>query len=1451
MNAIDFVVRSRAGAIERGSIAGPEQGFLIDAGVGNDISLNIRQADLRGYDRAGNDLLITLADGRVIVLEGYFDAEGGAANRLFLSADGILNEVTFVESEGGALFAQYGPTETWGKWSPSDELIFIDEPTVVAEGYSPPMVTGEEEEVSMLATGLLGTGLVGATGAGAVGLAGLALLGGGGGGGDGGGAAPWIPPTVDDPDVDVQVGGSDDHVIDVSGTGNPGSVIEVIIGDETVTGEAGEDSTWEVTFEGDDFPADGSYENIVVIVTDPDGTVTELVGPDIVIDTTPPETETTSGTVSVGEMFNGETHADGVTIEGEGEAGSTLTITVGEDTRTTTVGEDGTWSVTYDDTVLPGGEYTTEITITATDSFGNSSTITDEIRIDTVPHPVVINTVGSDNLISGAEADGGFEITGTSNPGAVVTVTFGDLTSEVTTGADGTWTLSVSSDDFAGGEYTTTITASTIDEAGNPSSNTSEVMIDTVAEVDLTNTPLTGDDMIGGAEWSNGVTLTGTTQAGSQVDVTIEGVTHAATVNADGTWSVTFSSTDLPGGTYTTTATVVATDSVGNTATSSHSFSVDTETSLTVATASIATDGVINAAEAAEGVQVSGSAEPGATVVVTSHATSEGTSFTTTADADGVWTVTFPASAIPPGETSLAISATSTDALGNTATASGSVQVDTVTVIGVDTAGVETDGTVNAGERADGVVLDGVAEAGASVTVTVAGTLLTTTAAADGTWNVTIPANLIPQGETTLPISASATDAAGNTVSTSGSIAIDTVTNVAVMTAGVEGDGVINAVEASDGVTLTGTAQPGASVLVTMGSITHTATVAADGSWTAQFSAAELPSGEVNLPVTAVATDAAGNTATATGEVRVDTLVTDYASTATPGGADQVVNAQEASQGISFAGTVEAGSTVVVTLAGVTLPATVDANGNWTVTYGAGQLPSGEQTVTMTAVATDAAGNTSTLTQSVRFDTDAGMLTISPEPVETDDLVNAAEASDGVVLTGTSTPGQMVVVTMGGVSHTVQTGADGIWIAPFAANEIPAGTYTADITATITDSAGNTLTRTDTLDFDTEVVNFAPSGDPVTADNVVNASESGAGIRLTGTTEPGASVEVTIEGVTRTATVDAQGNWSVRFAGGSLPSGEYSTTAVINTTDHAGNTAEASVDFDVDTQVHRLNMSSDPITADNVINATEASQGITLTGEVEIGSTVTVTVGGVAHVATVDANGQWSVDIPAESIPAGDLDAPVLIEAVDAAGNTRSITETISIDTEVPDAPNVESYTRDHTGIRAVSLETSENGIEIGHVVNDSVIENVGFSDFDIPALGETSYVFNAVVPDGSHLVIAGTDDAGNTSGTYLVVDDTNTSEVTMTDALASSLSQFEVDTIDLQFAEESQLTITEAQILALSSTTDTLTVEGGVDDVVTITGAQAQGSDGNGYNVFTLGDATLLIDEEITNVVI
>lgn len=1461
MSAIEFVIRTRTGAIQHGSVGGGDEDFIIDAGTGNDISLHLRQSDLRGYDRSGNDLLVTLADGRVVVLEGYFDVGSDGGNRLFMSADGILNEVSFVQTDNGVLFAQYGPTETWGKWSPSDELIFVDDPQVALEA---PMgeYTGEDEEVSMLGTALLG-GLAGTgAGIGAAAIGGAALLGGlaGTGGGDGGGGTGgtvWTPPTVNDADASYDISGNDDPTLTITGTANTGSTITVVVGGEEVTTTSDEDGNWEVVFTGDDFPDDGVYEDVPVIVTDPNGTVTELDGPSFEIDTLGPQIDISHGTVGAGDLFNAESHAGGVTLSGSSEAGSTLTIEIeGGYSETITVGEDGSWTFTFDATILPGGEYTSGVTITATDNFGNTTVVTDTVEIDTIPHPITIDPVTPDNLINGAEADAGFVISGTSTAGAIVLVEFEDFSQEVLVAADGTWEVSVSSADFAGGEYTSEITVSTVDLAGNPSSTTSEVQIDTVNALTLDNGPLTGDDLINAAELNAGVTLTGTTQAGASVAVTIEGQTETVTADANGAWTVTF--TGLAGGTYETTAQIVSTDGVGNSETLSHSFTVDTEAAVTIDTTAVAGDGVVNAAEQGGMVTVVGTGEPGATLVI-ENAT--GSTWTTTVGANGSWSLQMPGSALQidgaehsylGGSASLYV--TSTDVAGNVSYTQGSVQVDTRTEI--LTLIQDADGVINAAERDAGLELQGFGEPGATIEVVVSGQVMTTTVGADESWSVMIPTALIPTGQTMLDVSITATDLAGNVATQDLNLPVDTTTHVNVSTDTVETDGIVNAAERADGVTLVGTTEPGNSVNITLGGVTRPATVAADGSWTVNFAASALPQGETQVAVTAVATDAAGNTATATDTLEVDTLVRNYAITSTPGGADGIVNATEAQAGLTVTGTTEPGGSVVLTIAGQTVQATVAADGSWSATFSEAQLPSGETTVVMTAVSTDPAGNSQTLTQNVRIDTDAGLLTISPAPVEGDDIVNYAEAADGVVLYGTSNPGQMVTVTMGGVSHVVQTDANGNWTAPFAAGEITPGTYTAEITATITDTAGNTLTRTDSVQVDTEVVNFGTTANPVEGDNVINADEASDGFTLTGTTEPGSTVAVTFEGTVVQAQVDAQGNWTANFAASAIPAGEYATMATIDTVDRAGNTATTSVNFAVDTGVNDLSSSAATLGGDGVINAIEAQNGVTLTGTVEAGSTVVVNFGGMAYVATVEANGSWSLDIPASGIPTGTSTQPILIEATDAAGNTREITETVQIDTDIPDSLNWLGYGRDGTGVDLIRTEMTEDATYLGQLTNPlgnpTVVDVALDSSIDIQSIGQTWMSLDGSVPDGTHLVLSTTDDAGNTAGTYLVTDDPHTNTVQMSDDIAEALGAFQIDTIDLHFAEDANLTITEEQILALSETTDTVMIDGGSDDIVNIVGAHRTGTqnvEGETYNVYEFGDATVLIDEDITNV--
>ncbi len=1527
MKAIDFVVRTGMGAVQRGQVSAEQSVTTVQVTEGAEVSLNLRQVDMSAYQRMGNDLQITLADGRVVLLQNYFDSDGETA-RLFISADGYLNEIALVEGDGGVLYAQYGPTEQWGKWSPSDELIFLEGTELAAAGAA------EEGTVSMLGAGLLGgSGLLGAAGVGAAALAGGAVLGGGGGN--------RIEPSVNESGL-VTIGGTvEDPEITITGRADPESDVVVTIGGVTLETVSDDDGNWSVTFVGDTLPEDGSYP-VVVVITEPNGDVTTLDGPDVVIDTTPPEIDFVEGTVSVGDLVNEEDHSDGVELSGTGEAGATLDITVGDVTHTVVVGEDGTWNVTFLPTEIPGGEYDVAVSIVATDSFGNSQTFTDTIRIDTIADPIVINAsaVEGDGVVNAAEAEDGVTITGTSTPGATITVEIQGVSQDVVVAEDGTWSVTFDSADLPEGEYDATITASTTDAAGNSNTVTETIRIDTVGSVAIDSS----DDLINAAEAAEGVTLTGTAEPGSSVEVTLGGVTHSATVAEDGSWSVSFAAGDIAAGEYDAEYTVTATDGAGNITTATRSVRVDTETNATIDTGLAGGDDLVNAAEASEGVTLTGTAEPGSSVEVTL----EGVTHSATVDANGNWSVDFAAGDIAPGAYSATMTVVATDAAGNSQTVTGTLDIDTLSFVAFDDTPVEGDDVVNAAEAADGVTLTGTTQPGSSVEVTLEGvthsatvaadgswsvdfaagdlpageydataTVVSTspngnvatatdtirvdtqgsvaisdapvegddvvsaderadgvtltgntepgstvdvslggvthaaTVAADGSWSVNFAAADIPEGNHDLPITATATDAAGNVTTASDSLRVDTESAITFDAASVETDGIVNGVEQADGVVLTGTTEPGSTVTVRMGNATRTATVDGSGNWSATFLPTEVPTGETTAAVTATAVDGAGNMSTTTGSVQIDTFVRDFQLTGTPGGADGIVNANEAAEGLVLTGTTEPGSSVVVQLGSAQQTAIVAADGTWTASFAAGDIPAGEYAATLTATATDAAGNVQTVTDTVQIDTEAGRLSLSTAPVEGDNVVNAVEASDGVVLSGTSEPGAVVAVTFGSATHSVVTDAAGNWQALFAPSEVPADTTDATVIATTTDAAGNTRTVNGTVVVDTVVENLAVGSAPVEGDDVVNATEATDGIVLTGTTEIGSSVVVDVDGTSVIATVDAAGNWSATLPATAISAGEYNANVTVTATDLAGNVASVSDTVAVDTLVNALSMSTAPIEGDDVVNAAEAADGVTLTGQVEPGSAVSVNFQGTAHSATVDAAGNWSVDIPASSIPAGSYDANVVISATDAAGNTDSVTEIVAIDTDAPNGPAIASYTRDHTGIRGISVDSTDDALTISEVQDDGSITELDATGYDIPALGETTFGFTNTIPDGSHLVVTTEDGAGNTSGTYLVLDESTTSVVDLSNP---GLGNHQIEAVDLQFAEESQLTITEAQLVALSSNSDELTVHGGADDTVTITGATATGAtqqvDGETYDVYSLGDATLIIDDDIDVVI-
>ena len=865
VKAIDFVVRDSAGGVVRGAVAGDGSNF-VQLGAGEEISLNLARQSVVGYAHNGNDLVITLIDGREIVLSGYFN-ETGEANQLYLSQNGDVAAVELTNAGDGTMFAAYGPTEGWDKFSTIDDLRFGQtDDLALAAG-----ATDEPAGMAGFVPGLIGLGPIGA------GLAGVGVVGGlvgsGGGGGGGGGDGGPRPPTVNDPDSSQTVTTeTTDQTLDVSGTGEPGDTVTVHVGTATQVTTIHDDGTWAVVFPEDGLPPDGTHETVVDFTHQGGGT-TELDGPTFIIDVTPPDVEITEGAKSTGDVENAAEYVNGVTIAGEGEVGATIVVQVGDHTQTTTVGSNGSWTVTFPTTQVEPGEYEIPFTVTATDALGNDTILHDILVVDTVPHPIGFNPVTADNTVNGAEATAGFQITGTSTAGATLAVAVQGLTQNVTVGADGTWTVNFAAGALTPGEYDATVTAATTDAAGNVSNSSHTFRVDTMTSVAFAPAQIATDGIVNATEAAGGITMTGSAQPGATVQVAWNSATLPATVAADGSWSVNFPSSGIAGGTYSTTATVTATDAVGNTASATRTVQVDTETQVSVNPGQSGGDDIVSGAERTSGLSLTGHAEAGASVQVTF----EGVSRTVTADTSGNWTANYSSGDYRTGTYTSTVQVTATDAAGNVAEATHGIGIDTEVVpFQRLTIATGADDIVNAVEAAGGLAVTGVVEPGSSVMVRFGsgGTTVPATVAADGSWTVTIPAGQIPAGENNVAMTITATDAVGNTSVLNETVRVDTVVRDLARTGGpIAGDGIINAEEAHAGVTFSGTVEPNSAVVVHLSNGQEiTTNSGASGTWTVTFAENQLPAGEGNASVTVNATDIAGNTASITENFHYDTI---------------------------------------------------------------------------------------------------------------------------------------------------------------------------------------------------------------------------------------------------------------------------------------------------------------------------------------------------------------------------------------------------------------------------------------------------------------------------------------------------------------------------------------------------------------------------------------------------
>ena len=503
---------------------------------------------------------------------------------------------------------------------------------------------------------------------------------------------------------------------------------------------------------------------------------------------------------------------------------------------------------------------------------------------------------------------------------------------------DGTFSADVPNA-LADGDFT--VDATVLEPTGNTADGSTTGQIDATAPTIIINAP--------GSDNDTTPTLTGTTDAtpGSTVTLTITdsaGNTQTVTaiVQADGTYSADVPA-ELAEGEFTINASV--TDEAGNTDTDTGTLVIDT-TAPTVAINDLTTNdttpeltGTVN--------------DPNAVVVVTI----DGNDYTATNN--GTWTLADDVVATL-AEGSYPTSVSATDAAGNTVTNSGTVVIDTT----APTVAINDLTTNDTTPELTGTVND----PNAVVVVTIDGNDYTATNNGNGTWTLAddVVATL---AEGSYPTSVSATDAAGNTVTNSGTVVIDTTAPTVA----------INDLTTNDTTPeLTGTVNdPNAVVVVTIDGNDYTATNNGNGTWTLADNIVALLA-EGNYTATVTATDAVGNSDSATGSIVIDTSIDENNNGQTvtfdsisndSGVAGDFITSDST---LIFNGTVDLGDNTTLTVSvdgtsytfGTDPELTIDGSGNWNLDLTGTPLPAG--TYAVVATVTDEVGNSaSTASQNV------------------------------------------------------------------------------------------------------------------------------------------------------------------------------------------------------------------------------------------------------------------------------------------------------------------------------------------------------------------------------------------------------------------------------------------------------------------------------------------------------
>ena len=1016
------------------------------------------------------------------------------------------------------------------------------------------------------------------------------------------------------------------------------------------------------------------------------------------------------------------------TLTGSAEANSTVTVVVGGATYTVTATAGGNWildtaTVTPDSGTLNLVEGANNVSVTATDAVGNSTTnaTAGDLTLDTtVPtvdiqgEPSIVNTTAAYSVT--------FEFSETVTGFAVGDITLSNATLSSFVTVDGnTYTADITPDGL--GDITIDVAANVAqDSASNNNTAATQAVtvfdnvapaVDIQGEPAAVNTAAAYSVTFEFSETVTGFAVGDITLSNATLNnfITVDGNTYTADITPDGLGDITID-----------VAANVAVDVASNNNTAAtQAVTVFDNTAPVVAVTSAPVANIANETTYA----VSGTCTVGDGDVTVSISGASPANQSVTCTAGGTWNASFDVSGIADSMNALTIDASQTDAAGNTGNAT-TVQADkdtTAPVIPTVTSQTTNNTTPT---------ISGTAEADSVVTIVVGGATYTVTATAGGSWSLdtataTPDSGTLSLAEGANSVFVTSTDAAGNTAS---DITVDELTLDTIAPTTPTVDGLVTS-DTTPTITGTATLAAGETLSVTINGATYDNVPVILGMWSIDTGTVVPSSGTLGVfndgnsyEVVATVTDAATNSSSdaTMNEVVIDATLPTVDIQGEPA---SVNNTAAFNVTFEFSETVTGFVVGDITLSNATVSNFTAVDGN---TYTADITPDsgGDITIDVAAnVAQDGAGNNNTAaTQAVTvFDSTAPSILILSAPAfvmdtsafnvtfEFNEDVTGFTQSDITIGNGSASN----FIAVDGNTYTADITPDGT------------GNISIDVAANIAqDIAGNDNTAASTVEviLDSDGDGLSDEEEAVAGTDINNADSDGDGIpdaTEVGAT-PGSPLDTDNDGIIDALDVDSDNDGIPDILEGNADADGDGTPNYLDTDSN-----NDGIDDSVDSGVTGIDTDGDGI--DDIYDADADGDMV-----VDAGKT--------------DANDDGVDD--AAVLPNTDLDAAPDVYDLDSDNDGLPNLVEGGLDTDSDGIADYLDVDSDNDGILdvaevdATGIDTDGDGIDDAYDASNVIIG---------PGVGGAGILSNA------------TDTDGDTVPDYLDLDSDNDSIVDVTEA--------------------------------------------------------------------------------------